>query len=104
FAELVLDRLQLLTQEVLALSLLHLGLHLRLDLRAELEDLDLAREDRRDLAQPLLDVDRLEEPLALVRRNRTERRRHEVRERARVVDVRRRELQLLRPGRRDADA
>ena len=41
-AELGLDRLQLLAQEVLALALLHLGLHLRLDLRAELEHLELA--------------------------------------------------------------
>ena len=56
-AELLLDRLQLLAQEVLALALLHLRLHLRLDLRAELEHLDLAREDRRDAAQPLLDVE-----------------------------------------------
>src|SRR5439155_10503874 len=35
--ELVLDRLQLLAQEVLPLALLHLGLDLRLDLRPELE-------------------------------------------------------------------
>src|SRR5262249_20800657 len=74
-AELVLDRLQLLAQEVLALSLLHLGLHLRLDLRAELEHLDLPGEDRRDLAQPLADVGRLEEALALVGRDRAQRRR-----------------------------
>ena len=47
-AELLLDRLQLLAQEVLALALLHLGLDLRLDLRAELEDLQLAVEDHGD--------------------------------------------------------
>jgi hypothetical protein len=46
--ELLLDRLELLAQEELALSLLHLLLHLRLDLRAELEDLELAVQDRRD--------------------------------------------------------
>src|SRR5436853_7856417 len=50
FAELVLDRLQLLAQEELALSLLHLFLNLRLDLRAELEHLELAVQNRRDLA------------------------------------------------------
>ena len=47
-AELLLDRLQLLAQEVLALALLHLRLDLRLDLRAELEHLELAAEDRGD--------------------------------------------------------
>ena len=46
-AELLLDRLQLLAQEVLALALLDLGLHLRLDLRAELDHLELAAEDPR---------------------------------------------------------
>ena len=102
-AELLLDRLQLLAQEVLALALLHLRLHLRLDLRAELEHLELAVEDRRDLAQPLLDVDRLEELLPLLGLDRAQRRRDEVRERARVVDVRRGELELLRQVRREPD-
>ena len=60
-------------------------------------------EDRRDLAQPLLDVDRLEELLALLGRDRPQRRGDEVRERARVVDVRRRELQLLGQVRREPD-
>ena len=39
-AQLLLERLQLLAQEELALALLHLGLDLRLDLRAELDDLE----------------------------------------------------------------
>ncbi len=39
FAELVLDRLELLAQEELALAFLHLLLNLRLDLGAELEHL-----------------------------------------------------------------
>ena len=77
-AELLLDRLQLLAQEVLALALLHLGLHLRLDLRAELEHLELAAQDRRDLPQPLLDVDRLEQLLALLGLDRAQRRGDEV--------------------------
>ena len=102
-AELLLDRLQLLAQEVLALALLHLRLHLRLDLRAELEHLELAIEDRRDPPQALLDVDRLEDLLPLLGLDRAQRRRDEVRERARVVDVRRRELQLLRQVRREPD-
>ena len=44
-AELLLDRLHLLAQEELALALLHLRLDLRLDLGAELEDLELAIQD-----------------------------------------------------------
>ena len=43
-AQLLLDRLELLAQEVLALALLHLGLHLRLDPAADLHQLELARE------------------------------------------------------------
>ena len=94
-AELLLDRLQLLAQEVLALALLHLGLDLRLDLRAELDHLELAAEDPGDLAQPLLDVRRSRAAPASrsVFRRIVEATR--CAERARVVDVRGRELQLL---------
>ncbi len=102
-AELLLDRLQLLAQEVLALALLHLRLHLRLDLRAELEHLDLAREDRRDMSEPLLHVGLLQEPLALLGRDRPQRRGDEMGERARVVDVRRCELELCRQVRSEPD-
>ena len=102
FAELLLDRLQLLAQEELALALLELRLHLRLDLRAELEHLELAVQDQRDLAQALLDVDELEQLLLLVGLQ-AQRRRDEVAERARIVDVRGRELQLLRQVRDEAD-
>ena len=45
-AQLALDRLQLLAQDVLALGLVHLGLDLGLDLALQLEDLDLAGEER----------------------------------------------------------
>ena len=102
-AELLLDRLQLLAQEVLALAAIHLRLHLRLDLRPELEHLELAREDRRDGAQPLLDVDLFEDLLPFLRLDRAERRGDEVAERARVVDVRGGELQLLGQVRREPD-
>ena len=102
FAELVLDRLQLLAQEELALSLLHLFLDLRLDLRAELEHLELAVEDRRDLAQPRLDVALLEQPLLLLGLQ-PERRGDEVAEGARVLDVRGGDLQLLGQVRHEAD-
>ena len=52
-AELLLDRLELLAQEVLALALVDLGLDLGLDLRAELDHLELAGEDLREAPQPL---------------------------------------------------
>src|SRR3954464_7424325 len=91
FTELLLDRLQLLTEEVLALRVLHLGLHLGLDLRAELEHLELAVEDDRELAEACLDVGLLEQ-LLLLGRLEAHRRRDEVRERARVLGVRGGEL------------
>ena len=93
-AELVLDRLQLLAEVELALALLELGLHLRLDLRPELEHLELAVQDQRDLAQPRLDVRLLEQRLLLLGLQ-AEGRGDQVAERARVVDVRGGELELL---------
>ena len=68
-AQLALDRLELLAEDVLPLGLVHLGLDLALDLPLELEDLDLAGEERGDELQPLLDVDRLEQLLALLGRH-----------------------------------
>ena len=64
-AELALDRLELLAEDVLALGLVHLGLDLALDLPLELEDLDLSGEERGDELQALDDVHRLEQLLAL---------------------------------------
>ena len=52
-AQLLLDRLQLLAQVVLALALVDLRLDLRLDLGAELDHLQLAGEDLGEAAQPL---------------------------------------------------
>ena len=68
-AQLALDRLQLLAEDVLPLGLVHLGLDLALDLPLELEDLDLAGEEGRAELEALDDVDRLEELLALLRRH-----------------------------------
>ena len=65
-AQLALDGLQLLAQDVLALGLVHLGLDFGLDAALELEDLDLVGEERRDELEPLGDVDRLEQLLALL--------------------------------------
>ena len=101
-AELRLDRLQLLSEEELALALVDLAGDLRLDLRAELRHLDLAAEDQRDLPQPLLDVGRLEQLLPLLGLQ-PQRRGDQVGERCRVVDVRGRELQLFGQVRRHPD-
>ena len=59
-AELLLNRLQLLAKEVLALVLADLGLHLRLDLRAELEHLELLDQDPVQRVHPRADVERVE--------------------------------------------
>jgi hypothetical protein len=64
-AELLLDRLELLPQEVLALGLVDLRPHVLLDLGAQLEHFELAREDTRQLAQALLDVGLLERCLSV---------------------------------------
>ena len=61
FAELFLDRLELLAQDVLALVLAHLLFDLGVDALAHLEDLELAREEAQHLADALLDVERLEQ-------------------------------------------
>ena len=93
-AELFLDRLQLLAEEVLALRGLHLGLDLVLNLGAELGDLELAVQDHEHGAEPLLDVVQLEKLLLLLRLQ-PQRRGDEVAEGARVVDVRGGERELL---------
>ena len=94
FAELVLDRLELLAEEVLALRVLHLRLHLGLDLRAELEHLELAVQDDGELPQACLDG-RLLEELLLLGGLEAHRRRDQVRERARILRVRGCELELV---------
>ena len=93
-AELVLDRLELLAQDPLALSLLHLGVDLALDLGADRDDVELAGEDLGQPAQPLRDVDLLEQRLPLLGLD-PERAGDQVAERGRVVEVGDRHLQLL---------
>src|ERR1041385_4621035 len=53
FAELFLDRLELLAKDVLALVLAHLLFDLGVDALAHLENLELAREETQDLPDPL---------------------------------------------------
>ena len=75
---------------------------LRLDPGTELEDLQLAVEDRGDSAQPFLHVRQLEQLLLLLGLD-PERRGDEVAQRARVVDVRGGQLQLFREVGDEAD-
>ena len=83
FAELLLDRLELLAKEVLALVLADLGLDLRLDLRSELEDLELLDEDPVQRVHAGADVERLEHLLLDRRADRGQARGDEVGELAR---------------------
>ena len=84
-AELLLDGLELLAKDVLALVFAHLLLDLGVDALAHLEDLELAREQPEHLADAVLDVDRLEQRGLLVDR-RVEVRGHQVRERPGRLD------------------
>ena len=101
-AELLLDRLQLLAKEELALALLHLGLHLRLDLCSELQDFELLVQNARHCAQALFDVHEREQLLLLLRLD-PQRRCNEMAQRARIVDVRSGELQLFGQVRNEPD-
>ncbi len=93
--QLVLDRFHLLAQEELALAFVDLRLHLGLDLGAELDHLELAGEDLGEVAQPLGDVDLLQQLLLLLGVD-PQGAGDQVAERRRVVDVGDRHLQLLR--------
>ena len=64
--ELLLDGLELLAQEVLALGLAHRLLDAVLDLRAQLEDLELLAQEGRRLLEALLGLDGLEDGLLLL--------------------------------------
>ena len=100
FAELLLDRLHLLAQEVLALVLADLGLHLRLDLRAELEHLELLDQDPVQAVHPRADVERLEHLLLDRRADGRQARGDEVGEPARLGDVGGQRLQVVGQQRR----
>ncbi len=93
--QLALDGLHLLAQDVLALGLVHLRLHFGLDPTLELVDLDLVGEERGGDLQPLGNVDRLEQLLALLRGHVRGVRGH-VREQARLGDVAGRDGRLWR--------
>ena len=103
FAELLLNRLHLLAQEVVALVLADLGLHLRLDLRAELEDLELLDQDAVQVVHAGADVERLEDFLLHRRADGRQRRGDEIGQPARLGDVHRQRLQIVGQERRQRD-
>ena len=102
-AELLLNRLHLLAQEVLALVLADFRLHLRLNLRPELEDLELLDEDPVQVVHPCADVERLEHLLLHRRADRGKRRRDEVGQAAGLGDVDGERLQVVGQQRRQRD-
>src|SRR5882724_11802473 len=83
--QLLLNRLHLLAQVVLPLRLRHLRLGFRLDLRAELEDLDLFRQSLDEPLKTLGDTDGLQELLSQGRREGRKRTGDEIGERARAL-------------------
>ena len=93
-AQLFLDGLQLLAQHVLALVLVHLRLHLVLDLGAELQHFQLPVHEGGERAQPARQVG-LFEQLLLVLGLEAHGRGDEVAERRRVVDAGGRHLELV---------
>ena len=102
-AELLLDGLQLLAQEVLALVLADLRLHLRLDPRPELEDFQLLDEDPVERVHARADVELRQDLLLHRRADRRQAGRDEVGELAGIGDVRRQRLQVVGEQRRERD-
>ena len=102
-AQLLADGLHLLAKQVLALALADLGLHLGLDLRAQLEDLELLDEHAVQLLHPLADVEGAEHALADRGLDGGEARRDEVGQLAGVGDVAGQRLEVVGQERRQGD-
>ena len=103
FAEFPLDRFHLLAQEVLALVLADLRLHLRLNLRAELEDFELLDEEAVERVHPRADVQRLEHLLLDRGADGRQARGDEVGELSRIGDVAGERLEIVGQQRRQRD-
>ena len=103
FAELLLNRLQLLAQEVFALVLPDLRLDLRLNLRAELEHFGFLDEQPVQQIEARAHVDGLEHFLLHRGGERRQARRDEVGEPSGLGDVHRQRLQIVRQQRRQRD-
>ena len=101
-AELLLDRLQLLAQHVLALALVELALRLLADLARQLQHLDAVRQELDDAIEPVANLQRFENRLLLGRLDVDEPADH-VGERARRLDVLQRRRELGRHLRQQLD-
>ena len=102
-AEFLLDRLHLLAQIVVALRLLHLVLHLGLDLVAQLLDFELLGQMLVERSRRATNVRGLQQLLLLVGGQKRQRGGDEVHQPARIFNVQRDRLQLVRQGRRRGD-
>jgi hypothetical protein len=100
-AQLFLDRLELLAEEVLALILADLGLDLRLNLRPELENLELLDQHAVERVHPRADIERVEDLLLHGGADRRQARRDEVGELAGLGDVRGQRLEVVGQQRRE---
>src|ERR1051326_6257229 len=87
FAELLLNRLELLAQKVFALVLADFRLHLGLDFGAELEDLELLDQNAIERVHPRAYVERREDFLFDARPDRRKARGDEVGELAGIGDI-----------------
>ena len=102
-AQLLLDGLELLAQVVVALRLLHLVLHLGLDLGAQLLHLDLLGQQLVQLLQPVHDAGRFQQLLLVVRGQKRQRRGHKIDQPGRLFDVGRDGPQFVGERRRLGD-
>ena len=96
-AELLLDRFELLAEEVLALGLGHRLFDAVLDLASKLEDLEFLLEEAGRLLEPLARVDRVED-LLLLGDLHVQMERHEIGEAPRLGECARGDDDLLRDG------
>ncbi len=94
-AQLLLDGLELLAQVVVALRLLHLVLHLGLDLGAQLLHLDLLGQELVQQFQPVHDTRRFQQQLLVVGGQEGQGRGHKIHQPGRFFDVRRDGPQLV---------
>ena len=102
-AQLLLNRLHLLAQEVFALVLADLRLDLRLDLRAQLQHFGFLDQQAVQQIEARAHVDGFEHFLLHLRAQRGQARRDEVGEPARLGDVHRQRLQIVGQQRRQRD-
>ena len=95
FSQFLVNRLELLAQQIFALALADLLLNLLLDLVAQLQNFEFLREFADERLKPSPDVRGLEQFLAKQRGKRRQIRRDEIGQTHRIVNVQRRGLQIV---------